>query len=98
MELAIREEEEPEKDDEEIKVQYTEEEISSFRAIFDMFDREATGSIDMTDFRSIMAQLSRTEEEVTDILTEFGYLNSKERISFEEFIELMEALEKKIIA
>ena len=51
----------------------------------------------MNDFRSIMAQLRRTDDEVTDILTEFGYLNSKERITFDEFISLMEALEKKII-
>ena len=35
---------------------------------------------------------------MTDILTEFGYLNSKGKISFDEFIQLMEALEKKIIA
>jgi len=54
----------------------------------------------MWDFQSIMASLNWNEDEVSDILTEFGFVNengAKESLNFDEFIALMQALEKKIL-
>ena len=56
MEVAIWDDGEDEGDDK-IKVQYSEEEIASFRSIFNMFDKKGTGEISMTDFHSIMESL-----------------------------------------
>jgi hypothetical protein len=62
-----------------------------------MFDKDASGLIDMADFRSIMSSLNREEAEVEQILVDFGFHEGKERLSFDEFIQLMQALEKKIL-
>ena len=106
MQLAIREEtleneeEQNFEHEDEIQVVYSEEEIASFRSIFDMFDKAGTGEIVMQDFQSIMASLNRTDEEVNLILEEFGFLggeSEKTHLKFEEFIDLMQTLEKKML-
>ena len=82
------------------EVNYSEEEIASFKSIFDMFDKSGTGRIDLKDFLSIMASLNRKEEEVNEILDEYGYRegeNARDNLSFEEFIELMQTLERRIL-
>ncbi len=50
----------------------------------------------MTDFKSIMSSLNREEAEVEGILEDFNYGN-REKLTFDEFITLMQALEKKIL-
>jgi hypothetical protein len=76
---------------------YSEEEIASFKNIFDMFDKEKTGYIDIADFQSIMDSLNRNSEEVIELLNEYGFGKETGQLSFEEFIILMQALEKRII-
>lgn len=43
-----------------------------------------------------MASLNWNEDEVNQILADFGF-NDKETLNFDEFIALMQALEKKIL-
>ena len=87
----------PYNQNEDMDVIYSEEEIASFRNIFDMFDKEKTGYIDISDFQSIMDSLNRNHDEVIELLNEYGFGKDTGRLSFEEFIILMQALEKRII-
>lgn len=87
----------PYQDQQDIDVVYSEEEIASFRNIFDMFDKEKTGFIEISDFQSIMDSLSRNRDEVMELLEEYEFGKETGRLSFEEFILLMQALEKRII-
>lgn len=82
---------------EDMDIIYSEEEILSFRNIFDMFDKDKTGFIDLNDFQSIMDSLNRNRQEVQELLDEFGFGKETGKLSFDEFIVLMQALEKRII-
>ena len=82
---------------EDMDIIYSEEEILSFKNIFDMFDKDKTGFIDLNDFQSIMDSLNRNRQEVQELLDEFGFGKSNGKLSFDEFIVLMQALEKRII-
>ena len=42
---------------------YSKEEIENFRCIFDMFDKEKTGFVDIQDLQTIMKSLGRDPEE-----------------------------------
>lgn len=81
----------------EMEVIYSEEEIASFKNIFDMFDKEKTGLIDIADFQSIMDSLNRNSDEVIELLNEYEFGKDTGKLSFEQFIILMQALEKRII-
>lgn len=48
----------PYSEQEEMEIIYSEEEIASFKNIFDMFDKENTGYINLDDFQSIMGKFS----------------------------------------
>lgn len=82
---------------EELDIIYSEEEIASFRNIFDMFDKDKVGYINLNDFQSIMDSLNRNIDEVQELLYEFGFGRETGKLSFDEFIVLMQALEKRII-
>lgn len=47
---------------------YSEEEIENFRCIFEMFDKEKTGYIDIGDLQTIMRSLGRDPHEAIEIL------------------------------
>lgn len=101
LQVAVRQEmpeSSPEWDDDEesIVVEYSEDEVASFKSIFDMFDKAGEGQIEMSDFKSIMSSLNREEVEVERILEDFEY-QGWEKLSFDEFIQLMQALERKIL-
>lgn len=87
----------PYPEQEEAEIIYSEEEIMSFRNIFDMFVKDKTGYIELDDFQSIMDSLNRNRDEVRELLEEFGFGRDSGRLSFDEFIVLMQALEKRII-
>ena len=95
MEVAVPEGEQ--EGEEDLKIEYSPEEIASFKSIFDMFDKEGKGLIDMQDFLSIMASLNREETEVREILEEWGFDQTEGRMNFDDFIGMMMALEKRII-
>jgi hypothetical protein len=96
-ELVPYPEEGEEREEEELDIIYSQEEIASFRNIFDMFDKEKVGYINLNDFQSIMDSLNRNMDEVQELLYEFGFGRETGKLSFEEFIVLMQALEKRII-
>lgn len=87
----------PYSQNEDMDIIYSEEEIASFRNIFDMFDKEKSGYIDIADFQSIMDSLNRNKDEVIELLNEYEFGKNSGKLSFEEFIILMQALEKRII-
>jgi len=47
---------------------YSEEEIENFKCIFEMFDKEKTGFIEVSDLQTIMRSLGRDPNEAIDLL------------------------------
>ena len=74
---------------------FTDEEIANLREIFDLFDKERIGSIDVKDLETIMGSLQRDPEEMREFIENIDP-NSQGRISFEEFLALMQQVENKI--
>ena len=75
---------------------FTEEEIQNLRSIFDMFDPNKTGYIQVDDLETIMGSLQRDATEVREFFDKLDP-NSNGSISFEEFLELMRQIENKIV-
>ena len=67
---------------------FTEDEINNLRSIFEMFDPNKTGAIEVKDLETIMGSLQRDANEVRDFVDRLDP-NSNGRISFEEFLDLM---------
>ena len=91
---------------------YSEEEIENFRCIFEMFDKDKTGFIEVHDLQTIMKSLGRdpTEGKVLFIaaatashphlaleLLQALDLNSDGKLSFEEFLKIMKSLENRLV-
>lgn len=66
------------------------------REIFDLFDKEKTGSIEVKDLETIMSSLQRDPTEVKEFVENIDP-NTNGRISFEEFLDLMQQVENKIV-
>lgn len=64
---------------------FTEDEISNLKDIFDLFDRDKAGRIEMKDLEAIMNSLQRDPNEAKDLLRQINP-NAEETITFEEFI------------
>ena len=75
---------------------FTEEEIANLRSIFEMFDPQKTGYIEVKDLETIMGSLQRDANEVRDFVDRLDP-NSNGRISFDEFLDLMQQIENKIV-
>jgi len=75
---------------------FTEDEIANLRSIFEMFDPQRTGSIEVKDLETIMSSLQRDANEVREFVDRLDP-NSNGRISFEEFLHLMQQIENKIV-
>ena len=75
---------------------FTEDEISNLKDIFDLFDRDKAGRIEMKDLEAIMNSLQRDPNEAKDLLRQINP-NAEETITFEEFIQLMQMVENKIV-
>ena len=76
---------------------YSKEEIENFRCIFDMFDKEKSGFVDIQDLQTIMKSLGREPDEAQE-LVEGLQLDSDNRLSFEEFLKIMKNLENRLVA
>lgn len=74
---------------------FTEEEIQSLKDIFDLFDREKNGRIEMKDLDAIMLSLQRDPKEAKEILKQLDP-NHEDFITFSEFMLLMQNIENKI--
>jgi len=66
------------------------------RSIFEMFDPQRTGHIEVKDLETIMGSLQRDANEVRDFVDRLDP-NSNGRISFDEFLDLMQQIENKIV-
>ena len=76
---------------------YSKEEIENFRCIFDMFDKEKSGFVNIEDLQTIMKSLGRDPDEAQE-LVEGLQLDTDNRLSFEEFLKIMKNLENRLVA
>ena len=75
---------------------FTDDEIQNLRSIFEMFDPNRTGAIEVKDLETIMGSLQRDANEVREFVDKLDP-NSNGRISFDEFLDLMQQIENKIV-
>lgn len=75
---------------------FTDEEVQNLREIFDLFDKEQSGHIEVKDLETIMGSLQRDPNEVREFIENVDP-NSQGRIQFEEFLHLMQQVENKIV-
>eukprot|EP00347_Sterkiella_histriomuscorum_P012429 403368613 len=69
----------------------------SYRIVFDLFDRDRSGCIDNGDLQEISKALNRDPEEVIELVQSFDP-NNDGKIAFNEFIQVMQALESRVNA
>jgi Ca2+-binding EF-hand superfamily protein len=78
---------------------YSEEEIENFRCIFDMFDKDKSGFIEVNDLETVMRSLGREPSEAFGLLEGLDIAHDKDsRLSFEEFLKIMKSLENMLVA
>ena len=77
--------------------QYSQEEIENFRCIFEMFDKEKTGFVEIDNLVTIMKSLGRSPDEAHELVQGLE-LDSDGRLSFEEFLKIMKNLENRLVA
>lgn len=77
--------------------QYTEEEVENFKCIFDMFDKNKTGVVNVNDLQTIMKSLGRDPQEAIDLLEELEF-DPNGQMTFEEFLRIMKSLETRLLA
>ena len=81
-------------------MQFSPDEIENLKEIFFLFEKEKKRSIKLSDMEVIMQSLQRNPEEAKVLLIQIrqieGIDENSENISFEEFIKLMEHVEKKL--
>jgi hypothetical protein len=78
--------------------QFSEDEVSNLKEIFDLFDKSKTGLIGLQDLEAIMQSLQRNAQEARSLLVQIrgqqeGDLDS---IDFDEFLKLMELVENSL--
>lgn len=67
--------------------------MQNLRDIFDLFDKQQTGSINAKDLETIMGSLQRDPAEVRDFIDNL----QSDQITFDEFISLMQMIENRIV-
>ena len=82
--------------DEENLNNFTEEEVQNLKEIFDLFDKDQAGFIEVKDLETIMGSLQRDPNEVREFVENIDP-NSSGRITFDEFLKLMQQVENKIV-
>ena len=60
---------------------YSDEEIENFKCIFDMFDKDKSGFIDVADLQTIMRSLGRDPSEALELVQGLE-LTQDNRLSF----------------
>ena len=74
---------------------FNDEEIQNLKDIFDLFDKNQSGKIELNDLENILTSLKRDPEEAKTMLKEIDP-NHDEEITFQEFIRLMAKIENKM--
>jgi len=75
---------------------YSEAELENFRCIFDMFDKDKSGFINVSDLQTIMRSLGRDPHEAIELLNALE-LSQEGRLYFEEFLKIMKQLENRLV-
>ena len=75
---------------------FTDDEVQNLREIFDLFDKQCNGHIEVKDLETIMSSLQRDPSEVREFIENIDP-NANGRISFQEFLDLMQQVENKIV-
>eukprot|EP00347_Sterkiella_histriomuscorum_P006757 403351546 len=76
---------------------FTEDEIQNLKDIFDLFDKDRSGRIEMKDLEAIMTSLQRDPNEAKEMLRAVDP-NHDDIITFEEFLGMMQQIENKIVS
>lgn len=81
-------------------MQFSDEEIQNLKEIFDLFDKQNEGAIQVSDLDAIMQSLQRDPQEAKDLLQNIRNQNPNQtdlqKVSFDEFIQLMQHVENKL--
>lgn len=75
---------------------FTQEEVQNLQDIFELFDKEQSGHIEVKDLETIMDSLQRDPAEVREFIDSVDP-NSNGRITFDEFLNLMQQVESKLV-
>ncbi len=75
---------------------YSESELDNFRCIFDMFDKEKSGFINVSDLQTIMRSLGRDPHEAIEFINGLQLIQEG-KLNFEEFLKIMKQLENRMV-
>jgi Ca2+-binding EF-hand superfamily protein len=73
---------------------FSESDIQNLQDIFSLFDKDKQGSIEASDLEAILTSLKRDPDEARDMLAKAEQEGGK--ISFDQFVDLMAKIERKI--
>jgi hypothetical protein len=76
---------------------YSQEEIDGFKTLFDMFDKDQSGNIDIADMEQVMEQLGKDPSRAKSLLDEIDP-NHDGKLAFNEFLKMLSDLEKELAA
>jgi Ca2+-binding EF-hand superfamily protein len=76
---------------------YSDEEIENFRVIFEMFEKNKSGFIEVGDLQSINRSLGRDPHEAIELMQNLD-IDIEGKINFEQFIKLMKILENRMVS
>ena len=74
---------------------YSTEEIENFKGLFDIFDKDKSGAIDISDMEQVMDQLGKDPARAKSLLDEIDP-NHDGKIGFDEFLKMLSDLEKEL--
>jgi|TARA_B110000285_G_scaffold228385_1_gene291291 Fe-S-cluster formation regulator IscX/YfhJ len=88
-------------------MQFSEEEVQNLKEIFDLFDKQQVGTINIKDLEAIMQSLQRDPEEAKSLLMQIRQEIAEnqeegapetdpETITFEDFLRMMEQVENNL--
>ena len=74
---------------------YSPEEIENFKTLFDIFDKDQSGAIDLQDMEQVMEQLGKDPAKAKGLLDDIDP-NHDGRIGFDEFLQMLSDVEKEL--
>lgn len=74
---------------------YNEDEVASFKSLFDIFDKNQTGTIDISDLEQVMGQLGKDPNHAKELLKEIDP-DHDGQLTFQEFLQILGNLEKEL--
>lgn len=74
---------------------YNEDEVASFKSLFDIFDKNQTGTIDISDLEQVLTQLGKDPNRAKELLNEIDP-NHDGQLTFQEFLQMLASVEKDL--